>query len=195
MFTFLKRLFGKKPETRVEEASVETSTVEAAESAEYTKPLKARVMGNGSKVDYRPGGLYGCDCVWWVSEETGADGQPVYIRESREHMIRVPAALPFTAAGKLYRNLGQLSPQGVVDDIDTDVYGRQVLCYQERFPCFDSFDYLHEHRYYRWYFIMEDGKLTRVYSADESGWIFVTEDVENVERKCAELLKKHGWIE
>ena len=184
MLGFLKRLFLKKdiPADIVSEPA-------------YNGTLRLRVMGNGAKVNYESGGLYASQCLWWVSEETDSEGQPIFIRESCEVTNTQPVAQPFTAAGKTYRNLRQLSPNDVIDGIDTDDFGRQVLCYRERFPCFDSYDYLHEHRYYRWFFLKEDGKLTRVYTADESGWIYVTEDAENVENKCTELLRQHGWVE
>jgi len=189
MLNWLKRLLGKKS------AETKREAAELPNSPSYTKPLKLQDMGSGTRVNYEPGGMYGARCLWWVSEETNEEGQPVYIRESRERTVKVPAGQPFTAAEKLYGNLGQLSPENVIDGLDTDIYGRQVLCFRERFPCFDSYDYLHEHRYYRWFFILENGRLTRIYTADESGWIHITEDVENVEKNCAELLKQFGWTE
>lgn len=183
MFDFLKKLLGKR------------DAAEAVTREEYSGPLRLRVMGRGSAINYEHGGYYSSQCLWWVSEETDADGQPVYIRESREHTVSLPAVMPFQAGGKLYRSLRELSPEDVIDGIDTDVHGRKVLCYRERFPCFDSYDYLHEHRFYRWFFLKEKGKLIRVYTADESGWIYVTEDTENVENECIELLRQFDWIE
>ena len=60
--------------------------------------------------------------------------------------------------------------------------------------CFDSYDYANETRYYRWFFIKEKGKLTRIYYADERNRIQVTEDVRNLENKCLEKMRKEGWI-
>lgn len=197
MFGLFKKLFGKKREQieDVKQDEVQCIAEETIEESKYTAPLKLCIMGDGNKVDYSPGGLYGAKCLWWVSEETDGEGQPVYIRESKEKTVKLPATLPFTAAGKQYLNIGQLYGGEITDGITTDVHGRQVLCYRERFPCFDSYDYLHEHRYYRWFILKENGRLTRVYTADESGWIFVTEDVENMERMLTEELKKVGWVE
>lgn len=200
MFDFLKRLFKSGNRSEEEEPTLEKCGGSLAEipfkslNDVENVATKLCIMGKGSKVRYEPGGLYSAQCLWWVSEETDENGQPVYIRESEEHTGKVPAAGSFSAAGKRYRNLGQLSPNDVSDGIDADVYGRHVLCYRERFPCFDSFDYLHEHRYYRWYFLRENGKLTRIYTEDESGWLHITEDVEYVENKCVELLKRHDWV-
>lgn len=195
MFGILKRIFGKKPtEDRQQIDEVPQKVTEPAAETEYSDALKLCLMGKGENVNYTPGGLYSTKCLWWGSEETDDKGDPVYIRESREHTTRYPSALPFYAAGKLYLNLGQLYGGEVTDGVTTDVYGRQVLCHRERFPCFDSYDYLNEHRYYRWFLLKEHGKLTRVYTADESGWIHVTEDVENLENKLVDELKKYHWI-
>lgn len=194
MLGFLKRLFEKNSNVQTEPNET-AGSIPPRQEPVYSKPMKLRAMGDGDKVNYQPGGLYSCTCLWWVSEEADVDGEPIHIRESHEKTEKVPAALPFVAAGKLYRNLHQLSPQDVLDGVDVDVYGRQVLCYRERFPCFDSYDYLHEHRYYRWFFLKENGKLTRIYTADESGWIHITEDAENIESKCVELMKRFDWVE
>ena len=111
MLDFLRRLFSKKEKQNVQyHADVDETSVPV-----YTDTLKLCVMGNGSRVNYEPGGMYGAKCLWWVSEETNEDGAPVYIRESSEKTMRLPALLPFTAAGKLYANLSQLSPQYVID--------------------------------------------------------------------------------
>ena len=64
----------------------------------------------------------------------------------------------------------------------------------ERFPCFDSYDYAHENRYYWWLFIKEKGKLTRIYHADGTHKIQVTEDVRNLEDKCWQQMKKMDWL-
>ena len=59
-----------------------------------------------------------------------------------------------------------------------------MLCIIERFPCFDSFDAMYEHRFYHWYFLREGDSLTRVYYEDEDDEVCVTEDVENLEYNC-----------
>jgi len=200
MFRIFKKLFAKKQLQTAENIRKASGTQQLpaqpqVKEPEYTAALKLCVMGDGSRVNYEPGGLYSAKCLWWVSEETDSEGQPVYIRESKEKTVKLPAALPFSAAGKLYLNIGQLYSGEEADGLTTDIHGRQVFYYRERFPCFDSYDYLHEHRYYRWFLLKENGRLTRVYTADESGWLHVTEDVENLERKLTEELKKVGWVE
>ena len=64
------------------------------------------------------------------------------------------------------------------------MYGRTVLALRERFPCFDSSDLLYEHRYFRWFYLFQDGKLTCVYHTDESHTVTVTEDVLDIEDQC-----------
>lgn len=102
---------------------------------------------------------------------------------------------PFMAAGKPYVGLRALrAQQDETGHICKDLYGREVFYLWERFPCFDSYDYANENRYYRWFFIKEDGKLTRIYHADERKTLEVTEDVRNLENKCREAMEKMGWL-
>ena len=100
----------------------------------------------------------------------------------------------FIAAGKSYVSWKGLCAQQNENGVCRDIYGREVFYMSERFPCFDSYDYANENRYYRWFFIREKGKLTRIYYADERHKIEVTEDVENLENKCREYLQKAGWL-
>lgn len=84
----------------------------------------------------------------------------------------------FTAAGKGYAAEGQLKENETpTERVYTDCYGRTVLCLRERFPCFDSYDFLYEDRYYRWYFILQDGALTLVRTQDDSSAYTVTERI------------------
>ena len=73
-----------------------------------------------------------------------------------------------------------------------DIYGRDVFYMSERFPCFDSFDHANETRYYRWFFLKEKGKLTRVYYADERNIIQITEDVRNLEKNAWK--RSRNWV-
>ena len=126
--------------------------------------------------------------IQWVAD----DG---IIRIPEEQKKDFPYPGHFTAAGKTYSCWEELC----TDPDETgffckDIYGRQVLYLSERFPCFDSYDYIYETRRYRWFFIKERGKLTRVYCADERGTIQVTEDVQNLENRCREQMQKLNWI-
>ena len=65
----------------------------------------------------------------------------------------------------------------------------------ERFPCFDSADYLHEDRYFRWYFLCRRGKLTLVYHTDRTPLVAVTEDVRDLEDDCWKRMRELGCFE
>ena len=82
----------------------------------------------------------------------------------------------FIAAGRRYISERQLiALKTETERVHTDAYGRTVLALRERFPCFDSYDYLYEDRYYRWYFIVHDGALTLVRTQDDRLEYAVTE--------------------
>ena len=101
----------------------------------------------------------------------------------------------FTAAGRAYPSWKALCvEQDETGHFCKDIYGRDVFCMSERFPCFDSFDYANETRRYRWFFLKEKGKLTRVYYADERKKIQVTEDVRDLENNCREQMQQLGWL-
>ena len=126
--------------------------------------------------------------ILWVTPEGGTR-----IPEERNREFVYPGA--FTAAGKVYPGWKALcSDWDGSGCLCRDIYGREVFCISELFPCFDSYDYANETRYYRWFFIKEKGKLTRIYYADERNRIQVTEDVRDLENKCLEKMRKEGWI-
>lgn len=109
----------------------------------------------------------------WVNGDTLRDPQPA--------KTTYPLREGFTAAGKHYLDLASLSAEA--SGTPRDIYGREVLHFKERFPCFDSYDYLHEHRYYHWFYIFDSSRLTEVYYADERQEIQVTEDVAEISNK------------
>lgn len=93
----------------------------------------------------------------------------------------------FTAAGKPYLTPMQLKAkeEGELDgvlykgykvSVYRDTYGRRVLYFRERFPCFDVYDRLNEHRFYHWYAIEHSGSVTLVYTEDEKSGAGVHED-------------------
>lgn len=127
--------------------------------------------------------------ICWVDEK----GDVRVPRENHKER-RYPGL--FTAAGKLYTSMKDLwHRESETRDLYYDVHGRQVLCMAELFPCFDSYDYMNETRHYRWCFIKENGKLTRVYHSDTMPTIEITEDVCQVENDCLERMRELGWLE
>ena len=128
---------------------------------------------------------YSAGEVRWISRETDSDGNPRGIREPEEKNTVYPYPGSFMAAGKTYRNWRQLCvEEDKSGHFCKDIYGREVLALWERFPCFDSYDYLYENRYFRWFFLRENGKLTRIFYTDEQDKIHITEDVRKLENKC-----------
>ena len=80
------------------------------------------------------------------------------------------------------------------DQLFRDVYGREVFAFRERFPCFDSYDYLYEHRYFRWFYIREGDSLYCVYYVDEQKTVKITDDVRRIEKRDAwESMRALNW--
>ena len=117
------------------------------------------------------------------------------IRTPEESKRAFPYPGAFQAGGRPYLSVNQLCAKKLDEDghICQDVYGRDVFAEWERFPCFDSYDYLHEHRYYRWFYIRNNDQLTCVYYTDERNKIEVTEDVKKLPRRCWEAIDECKW--
>ena len=127
--------------------------------------------------------------IAWI----GPEGQ---VRTPKERKKETLYPGLFKAAGKVYTSWkGLCAKKGDGENLYYDVYGREVVYIAELFPCFDSYDYMNETRHYRWFFLKEDGKLTRVYHTDTRPTIEITEDVRYVENRCLEDLQKLGWVE
>lgn len=148
-------------------------------SAQRRKDMYLRYVDSGKTVRTELIS-YSTEKVEWVSQETDAEGKPVVVREPEEVTREYSKSAAFSLAGKTYQNLeGFLRKQD--GDWGEDIYGRQVLCTQEKYPCFDSYDWIHEDRYYRWYFIREGNAVSQLFAADDRDKIYVTEDVQNIE--------------
>ena len=84
----------------------------------------------------------------------------------------------FTAAGKEYTSPAQLTAVKTgLDHVYEDCYGRTVLYYAQRFPCFDVFDRMYENRYFHDYLIRNGETWTRVKAEDESDRLEVWENL------------------
>ena len=109
----------------------------------------------------------------------------------------VPAGLTlFTVAGKPYSSLKELIVKKKHDKyLYEDIYGREWAYETDRYPCFDSSDYLYEDRYYRW-FVYRDGEdLWQVYYDDGTKQLEVTKNPEHFRYDCRKMLSELGWIE
>ncbi|MBQ8647832.1 MAG: hypothetical protein IJ484_06805 [Oscillospiraceae bacterium] len=117
------------------------------------------------------------------------------VRTPAERTLTFASGLPFTAAGRPYLSLQQLSAQrkpGLPSGWYLDCYGRVVYRYVERFSCFDDCDGRSESRYYRWYFLFEQGRLTRIQHTDGTAPITVTEDAAFLEDACLDAMREDG---
>lgn len=123
------------------------------------------------------------------------EGEDGTLRKPEGRKREFPYPGEFEAAGRVYRNWRELCSEELDErgHICRDIYGREVLAEWERFPCFDSYDYLYENRYYRWFFIREGDTLTCVDYTDERNVITVTEDVGSIRERCWKTMKELNW--
>jgi len=127
--------------------------------------------------------------VIWL--ENGKE-KPRPQESSREFQL----ASGFEAAGRKYVRLSQLLTEKINDSGEyKDIYGRRVFEVKERFPCFDSYDYLHENRYYRWFYIQEDGMLCCIYYAEQRDTVKVTENTGKVNERSFKAMKEAGYCD
>ena len=151
-------------------------------SVETTEPWSGEMVleaaGPGKRAGYKLAS-YSTVALRWVSRERGADGEPLRVREPHESTVKYALAGGFTAAGRRYGALSELfTEHDKTKTFCRDRYGREVLYLVERFPCFDSHDFAYENRFYR------------VYHEDETGSVYVTEDVKYLEEpRWREMLR------
>ena len=156
--------------------------------------MMIRGCGAGEAVRY-PGSYHSAEKIRWVSCERTQAGLPAYIRNPEETSRIYPTSRGFTAAGKKYSVLGELMVRPDTRcGYHRDAYGREVLYLSKPFPCFDCYDAIHENRHYHWFFLRENNALTRIYYADESPFIYVTEDAESIEDFCWEEMTRLGYV-
>lgn len=156
--------------------------------------MKPQAYSSGCKARYSRS-MYSTQSIRWVSVEQDEHGRPKAVRMPAESFKKFRYPGKFTAGGKTYETLRQLfHSETETPGVYTDIYGRSVLFDAERFPCFDSDDFLYENRFYCWFFILEAGKITRVFYTNGCKEIDVTEDVANIEEDCwSELDRLSFW--
>jgi len=110
-----------------------------------------------------------------------------------------PECVSFCAAGRNYNGIGELTAEKMEETVYKDRYGRMVLYTKERFPCFDSYDYLYEKRYFHTYLVRNEQYWTLIKAQDESDRISVREGLSGEQVKnalgsyAAQKLEK--WLE
>lgn len=133
----------------------------------------------------------------WVSRKTDSHGNPLYCRTPKPKVHKFLKFPIFFAAGMPYIFLKELTIFAIdkENDLYRDIFGRRVLLVTERFPCFDSYDFLYDNRYYRWYYLTHRGRLTCVYSEDGHLLIEVTEDVQVIKERAWKAMVRAGLIQ
>lgn len=129
--------------------------------------------------------------VDWVDLEGSACAR----RIPRPRIRRYSLCNGFRVGKAEYRCLSELRAE-ILDQekhLYKDVHGRVFAEVEERFPCFDSFDYANEDRYYHWLYLIENGKLFLVYYMDEDERVTVTEDVKEIEANVWREMVRLGW--
>lgn len=124
----------------------------------------------------------------WVDADN-----PNIRRTPQEETHCFPKGSPFVAAGKEYASIDELAVESVDNERYRDKYGREVLYLRERFPCFDSYDYIYEDRFYRNLYICEGGRLTTIIADDGQDEICVTEDTQDVKVSDWEQFCKRNY--
>ena len=188
----LRGMFAKK--TPPEPAAEKKKAEPPEEPALWQSDMILRRTGDGKHVSY-PGCTVATGRAEWVSRQTDEAGQPLSVRVPKPKTVVLPAGA-FVAAGRAYTSVKQLDPTRYGDGTwSRDKYGRRVLCLWERFPCFDSSDLLYEKRFFRWFYLYENGVLTRVQHTDERPIVTVTEDVLDIEDDAWEKIRQLGCFQ
>lgn len=162
-------------------------------TAKTREDMYLRQMGKGTAVHYE---LKSCSTklLEWVSTETDEQGDPLVVRVPMESTRECSRKLPFSMAGKKYSDLNSFLKK--LDGAwGEDVYGRRVFCLKELYPCFDSYDYLYENRYYRWFLIREGNTISRLFLSDDRDKIYITDDVRNMESWVWTQMKESGFCQ
>ena len=131
----------------------------------------------------------------WVSRELDENENPLTSRIPEPVRTTQSLKAGFSAAGRSYRSIRELAvAKKDGGPVCIDCYGREVFCFFERFPCFDSYDYLYEHRYIRRFLIREGDRLTLVYYEDENDSVNVTEDLKRVKVAWWKEMEPHWGV-
>lgn len=193
-----KTLLEKKPVAEIMEELPEDPLEEpikelTEDSVEEPMDMVLRRVERGKSIRYELNGS-STERIQWVSLETDQDGNPVKIRTPEEVTTICGRKDKLTVAGKTYPNFQSFLKEQE-GDWGEDLYGRKVLCVKERFPCFDSYDLLYDHRCFRWYYIRKGNSLSRVFVTDERDKVFVTEDVQDVDSRAWEQMRQTGFCQ
>ncbi len=130
--------------------------------------------------------------VDWLCRSGGETSSRTPQPCKREYSLRAG----FRIGGRTYRRVEHLRAKVLDRDrrLYRDIYDRPVAEIAERFPCFDSYDYASEDRYYHWLYLTEAGKLYLVYYEDGGDAVAVTEDVGEIRGSVWREMARLGWV-
>lgn len=89
-------------------------------------------------------------------------------------VVRVPWSTTLTFKGITYRGIGDIAR--------ADKEGGQVYSIRKLFPCFDSYDYANENRFYRnyWFGVDEVARVVIRSLKSSAGYCYIGEDLPDV---------------
>lgn len=184
----------------VSSAAEEVERIETKAAEEPVQKNKPKALSEGQKyiqLQKMPNNRFANDdrMVRWMVKDK--DGAASLVRTPREKVHKSLAAGGFCVAGKYYTNMRQLTKRTVEEGSRRyqDIYGRDVIEIRERFPCFDSHDFLHENRYYRWFYLIENEMLYCVYYEDEGTFVTVTKDVARISSSVYKVMHLFGQLD
>ena len=172
---------------RSQQASAEEMPVVKIVVADrWPATLQLKECGSGKKLDYP---RYSCPSVKivWENAETGE------VRTPENRTVQSASGSFFQVGGRKYASLKDLKHQKLENNRYRDVYGLEWLNVYERYPCFDSEDYLYEKRYYEWYLLQDGNRISRVFD-NGGGKQFVTDDVGEIEEHCLDTIRSSGYF-
>lgn len=164
-----------------------SSPEQTTEIASQNGKMQPIAVEDGSRLQYPCISCLSSVRIRWQSKTDAAQ-----FRDPEPQTTEFPQQKGFTAAGKHYSSIRKLCTDNA--DVTTDIYGRRVYCYRERFPCFDSYDYASEDRFFRWFVLCENDRFTRIQYTDTSETVFVTEDVGELEKKLWNGMNQAGFF-
>ena len=134
--------------------------------------------------------------VEWAETEANLNDPNPILRIPMPRVYTYESEKGFYVDGKVYQSVQDFkSRKDRKEHIYWDIYNRKVMEVYERFPCFDSYDYANEDRYYRWFYLVSGNKMWCIYQADGRKTVLVTEDVAEIDAMVWRNMKRFHLVE
>ena len=135
-------------------------------------------------------------CGEWAETEANLNDPNPILRIPMPRVYTYESEKGFYVDGKVYQSVQDFkSRKDRKEHIYWDIYNRKVMEVYERFPCFDSYDYANEDRYYRWFYLVSGNKMWCIYQADGRKTVLVTEDVAEIDAMVWRNMKRFHLVE